>query len=80
MFKKFKFIKSGRRKPSAYYNELVYSDVVTPKHIDDLMSTDKIVIRYYNKKKRISKIEFTPETLEEYLQHFITRGFDKHGK
>lgn len=47
------------------------SDKITPRHISDLMETKKIVIRYYNGKDRlISKEEFTPVDLDEYLESF----------
>lgn len=47
------------------------SSVITPKHISDLMGTDRVVVRYYNGNKRLAKVEFTPKTLDEYLQHFV---------
>jgi hypothetical protein len=53
----------------------IYSDTVTPRHIDNLMNTDRIVIRYYNGKRRLEKVEFSPKDLDEYLNHFISRGF-----
>jgi len=50
---------------------MVGSDIVTPKHIDTLMNTDRVVVRYYRGKKLLSKVDYTPKTLKEYLNHFI---------
>lgn len=45
-------------------------DEINPRHISNLMKTDRIVVRYYKGSKRLEKIVFSPKTLEEYLNHF----------
>jgi len=61
-------------------NKRVCSDKVTPKHVHNMMHTDKIVVRYYSGERRLEKIVFSPETLHEYLQHFIQDGAHKKVK